>query len=484
MEIPLNIIKDALSIYQGAKGNDDLRKIGKKLERYSLDDLLLKSEEKKVLHQLSSQLHRIFITGSYEPSKLAALIKVASNYLKRYLSSGDLKLLVIFIYFNSYLKIDNNLFRIGKTNFKGKRKLVEVLKELIKKVDIKINFRPDAGYYEKNLLQDAKNGFMENDIERVYSFIESVERGMGFHFNYLLENLLLFYSQFDKRVFIDQVNRLNDPVTIVFYFQSFPRNELLSLMRHKLLKNKWVIFELIRLLVNYSSKDQKNSLREVSACSICLNKLYKFDKSFYSQAVEFLNRSNLFNASLGKQASNLDQNDTVALISKWIPLSKYDRNLVARTKLLDALMINLTSDQYHIVLQTAFFCWKELYDKISTDDNEYINDLFKTDYANFVVEYYILNSESIIIEEMGRLLNIMTWIESEWSINESHQVKLFHLYFSHLYLISHAYKNKGLKDSGIEVLLRIFEDNMKRPIHISDKCYREYLPIIINNVSS
>ncbi|RFZ85069.1 hypothetical protein DYU05_05560 [Mucilaginibacter terrenus] len=483
MEIPLAIINEAFILQKKAKVNPTLRKITRKLERYSVEELLFEIESHKTLSSLDRRLYPIFTTDGNDQHEIAGLIKVAHIYLDRFFTTGDLKCLVIFVYCNCYLKVDNNKFGAGKRRFKGKNKLVNNLQELIQKFKIKIELVPDAGYYERKLTQHAKVGFVENDLKKVYDFVLATERGgRGFHFNYLVENLLYFYFQFDRNAFIKQINRLSDPVTIVFYFQSFPRQALLTLLGHPRLTNSWVIFEIIRLLTDRPDKKNQYNKRDIKTVGQSLNILYLHNRNFYIKAIDFLHRSTLFNLALGDQMVNLNDEDITALFSTWLPFSKYDHTLEARNFLLKQMALRLTSDQYKIALNAAFNRWKTLYDEILFNDEEYINNLFQTDFANFVIHFYSEGQEQPLVKEIKILLTRLAWIDSEWSPNASHQIKIFNLYFSYFFLLSYAYNNKNLNVIEVEDLLTQLIENAILSKHIANKAYFTNLAIARNNI--
>jgi hypothetical protein len=485
MEISEKEAIKAIKLSCTAPANTALEMIANKLEMYSVGDLLFKNEDKQDLYELSHQLHGLFARESNELPSVASLVNVALKYFEQFINSGDLKALVIFVNINCYLKINNSLFWKEKARFKGKKECSNVLAKLIGKLKIKIDIKIDASYYEKSLKEKAVEGFVKNDINQVYDFVLALERGgRGFHINFLLENLLYFYFQFDQNAFVAQLNALKSTEEVMFYLQSFPKTAILILMRDPNLKNHWVIFELMRQLVKQLGNKDLLDKKNIAALSNCLNNLYFTDKSFYSQAVGFLHQNSLFNAALGKQAMNLAEDDIKALFTEWLPISKYDHNLDARTVLLNALDRHLSDNLKALTLRCVFDRWKSLFNNLLDNNDEYINDLFETDFANFVILYYSEGSVNAVLDLMKGLLVKLAWINSEWSSSESHQVKIFHLYFSHLYLLSFAYKNKKLKDGEVSTLLTTLSENTNLPSRITSDHYFNHLSTVLYNVSS
>jgi hypothetical protein len=362
-------------------------------------------------------------------------------------------------------------------------KLSDNLIKVLETIKLETQLKPGAPYHEKELKATSVEGINEENIEKIYQLILSIERGgKGFHFNYLLENLIFFFFQFDTGQFVKHLDSLKHPETVVFYLQSFSENNLIEISNSYSQNNQWVHFELIRQIIDREGEDYDVNSSSIQSIIKSLESLHNHNIAIYKQAILFFHRSKFFNSALGYQMKDLTEDETREILNSIIPFDKYNNNLEQRTILLEEFSKGVSEDLYHKGLTTVFNRWKDLCTSITESEDSYQSDVLLTDYANFIVQYYTHLDKKEIINLINSSFNNLIWINSEWFINQSQQITKYHLYLTEVYFLSYAYKNK--KISNPETLVLIDQLNNYRQYEEKKTTNNvDPLPIIEENIN-
>jgi hypothetical protein len=475
MEISEKIITEAFSNIETATNHDRLKALLENLDNHSIESILFKEDEdlrknsQTIYEILSTYLPSFFSDNQTSKQTLSSILLTIKKYFDKALSNGDVKSLLIFLSVNCYLKIDINHFITEEIDT---TKLTDRLIKVLESVKLETKLKPGAPYHEKELKATSVEGINEQNIEKIYHLILSIERGeRGFHFNFLLENLIFFFFQFDTDQFVKHLDSLTHPETVVFYLQSFSENSLIQISNSYNHKNQWVHFELIRQIIEKEGEDYNVNSSSIQSIIKSLESLHDHNIAIYKQAIIFFHRSKIFNSALGYQMKDLIEEEILEIFNSIIPFDKYNSNLEQRTIFLEEFSKGVSEEVYHKGLKTVFNRWKDLCTSIAESEDSYQSDVLLTDFANFVVQYYIHLDEKEIIYLINSSLNNLIWINSEWFLNQSQQITKYHLYLTEVYFLSYAYKNKKLSNPETLVLI----DQLKN--------YRQYEEKrIINNV--
>ena len=492
MEIPEKIIVEAFSIIEGAAKHEKLQSTLEELSNYKAQNILFKEDENEALRKNSHEVHKII--SAYLPrfhsdnqvskQEFSSILVTIKQYLDKAISHGDIKSLLIFLSVNCYLKIDISYF-IKDENIiaKTKTKLSGNILKVLKNIKLETQLQSEAPYHEKELKATSIEGIKEENIEKIYQLILSIERGgRGFHFNYLLENLISFFFQFDFKLFVNHLGSLNHPETVVFYLQSFSENALLEISNSYNQNNKWVHFELIRQIVEKEDENYDVKSKSIQPIKKSLKILHDNNIDIYKQTISFFHRSKAFNSALGYQMEDLKENEIIEIFDSIIPLNKYNNNLEPRTILLEEFSKGVSKEIYQLGLKTGFNRWKKLYTSIIDNEDSYQSDVLITDYANFIVQYYTQLSDKEIIDLINNSCKKLIWINSEWFKSQTQQITKYNLYLTEVYFLSYVYKNKELSNPETLHLIDQLKNNrqyeMKR---ITNKV--NPLPIIEDNIN-
>lgn len=466
------IISKSLEASQVSTLHVELGNLLKKLEPKTFEDFL-NGESDKEVRNIDNEIRQIVSKAIYSQAKseddkiaeVAQLIFTEKSYLIKGTMDADVKSILIFLCMNCHLKIDiENLLTKQEISENFTQPVSDKILTLLQSIKTETKAQPNAPFYEKEMLVNFEIDFLNNDIKRTYHFIEALERGSrGFHFNFLLENLIVFLNQININCFSKVLYSLNNPQMFVFYLQSLKKEKLLQLTDDPLLVNKWFNFELIRQIIK---KENKGKLEDIDCLAIknALTKINSSDFDFLKQTIQYFHSSNILNASLGELLSSLPNSQINEIITDCFVIDKYENDRDARNYFLKYFRDKASENQYKFLIVMIFKKWKLFLEILSKAEDSYQNELILTDFCDFVVIHYTLfMSEEDVIIQLKNLLNKIKFIDTEWVISVSQQMTKYYIYQSELYLLSYAYQNKKLIDTEI---VSLFTDMKQNEIQI------------------
>lgn len=472
MEISEMMLTQALAKSDSTSIHIELNNILMKLESKTIEKILstegdeeIWSIDNEIRNIVTEIIHFNQNSESDKIDKVSQIIFSAKEYLHKGILNGDVKAILIFLSVNCYLHIElEKLLPTNELESSYTKTISEKLIQVLKSIKLSTQALPDAPYWEKEIMRESQKGFLENDIAKTYRFIEAVEHGgRGFHFNFLLESLLSFLFHLNYTCFLNALSHLQHPTDFVFYFQSFPKEDLLKIANDTLLSNKWLNFELIRQIIEKEHKETIDEL-EIEAVKNVLERIKLNDFNFLKQTATYFHRSRLFNAALGVFLISVNNAEMEEIISDF-SIDKYAFHIKTRDELLNHYAKPVSEDQLDLFLELIFNKWKHYFDNILMTEDFYQNSILLTDFANFVVHYHTRKTaDNDLVSSMDNLIQKIKFIDSEWSTSKSQQLTKFYLYHSELYLLTYAYKNKKLYSSQ---MLSNYESIITNKIQLS-----------------
>jgi L-rhamnose mutarotase len=478
MEIPEMILTQVLAKSNSSSIHVELDNLLNKLESKTLEKILSAEEDEeiwsidnKIRDIVTQTIHFNQKSEDDKIENVAQIIFSAKEYLRKGVSNGDVKSILIFLSVNCYLHIKlKKLLSTIELESGYTKAISEKIIQVLKNIKLSTQALPNAPYWEKEIMSKSQKGFSENDISKTYRFIESVERGgRGFHFNFLLESLLSFLFHLNYTYFLNSLSHLQSPTDFVFYFQSFKKEDLIKIANESSLSNKWLNFELIRQIIEKEHKETIDE-SEIEAVKNILDRIKLNDFNFLKQTAIYFHRSRLFNASLGAFLASVNNAEMEELISDF-SIDKYAFHIKTRDELLNHYAKPVSEDQLDLFLELIFNKWKRYFDNILTTEDFYQNSILLTDFANFVVHYHTgKTADNDLVSSMENLIQKIKFIDSEWSTSSSQQLTKFHLYHSELYLLTYAYKYKKLNNPQMLTNYEsIINDKVQRSRYVSDE---------------
>ncbi|MBI5806277.1 hypothetical protein HZA73_09545 [candidate division TA06 bacterium] len=458
MEIPEAIKSKSLQVSCSSSGHDELNRLLQALATKDIEDII-NGEKKEDIRALNHKIYQVCFNAVNPGHKTekeiieetAQLIFTESYYLKKAIAAADIKSVLIFLVVNSFLNIETNyLLSEQELSETCLQPLTHSILELLIGFKFEIQALPDAPYHEKKMMIEAEEGYTNNNIKRTYQLIEAIEAGgRGFHFNYLLENLIVLFARLNIQYFLKVLSALNHPQSFIFYLQNIGKDELLQLANKSTLNNKWLNFELIRQILKRKKKDCFDD-SECLTVKNTLDRICSSDFKYFKQAIQYFNMDELLNASLGELLPQLTDSQISEIIYECFEIDKNANNHKARNLLLEHFTPIASEQQFKLLLTINFVKWEAFINSLLVSDDAFQNEILFTDFCDFIVAYYTSYvSDDDILLQMKDLINKIMFIDSEWSISKSNQMTKYYLYYSKLYLLSYAYRNKKLRDVHI-----------------------------------
>lgn len=464
MEIPINIINTAFQkLGQDTEMHPELEKELKAIAKYSSEDIVFK-HDKKNLRLIDNNIRKLITDNQLQLQRevsigldeLIQILACAVNQFNLAISKSEIKPVLIFLSINCYLEIDlAHYYEVAKS--KRSKELESKIDQILSSVHFETKLENNDSFYETELLEIFKEGIKAEDIEKTYRLISAVERGgLGFHFNFLLESLIYFYFRLNSKAFATHLNTLKKPDQIVFYLQSFVLKDLITLYNVDVIDNKWVLFELIRQVIDEEKRTAEEFYQdEIETLLGAITQLLKVDRKFYFQCVRYFPRSKKFNIALGMHCCTLDEQDLLELFETSIPIDKYSFGMESRNLLFKEFDKTKNRKSFKRVSAIAHKKWTQLCNEIATDKEGFQNEILLSDLADFIVLHFSNQARKNLLNQFENCINHLRWIDSEWFHDESKQITKFNLYLSELYLLSYAI---DLKKVGTIAIVESYQD--------------------------
>ena len=253
------------------------------------------------------------------------------RYLEAAVANGDLKSLLVFLTANAYLKKRvEDLMPELKPDELQKGKLTEKIEAILKTLNIQVNVPANAPAYQKEAWEDSVKGYQTEDLKKTYQFIEQKEReGQGFHLNFLLENLIEFFSIFSFERLLIILSDLREPVTNVFFLQGLAKSILIRLSGEPALQSEWLHFEIIRQMIKKEAKDllDKDIIEALRKSGLVIKQRAP---AFFGQVILYLENTPVFNAALGEISLLLSDDELKQMIRDHFTIDRYAHEVASK----------------------------------------------------------------------------------------------------------------------------------------------------------
>lgn len=445
-------------LYENPSIHQKLDVVISDLDGFSIDEIL--EQKNQEIFSIDNDIRNavnnaLYCQDSEEEciKKVAGLIYTVRRHLEKGILDADVKSILLFLSVNCYLQI--NIDRFIENGDFNIHSVCKKIKELLTKATFDIKALPGAPINEKIKFSAYTEAYSQNNIEKVYDLIESIERGSnrGFHFNYLLENLIRFLFELNFTIFIEILSKQQNVSNIIFYLQSFNFDKLIKIANESSLSNKWINFEIVRQLIKKEIKSSTISDEEIRIVKDVLIRINNDNFDFFKQSIKYFSGTKLFNSALGIALTEIEDDKITEIVSECFVFDKYSNNLENRDFLKEQFCNSADDEKTKILFTLVFNQYERFLKDLYQDEKFYLNNILLTDYANYILDYYVSYvDDEMIVSKLKKILNIVIFIDSEWAISESEQITKFNLYNSEIHILTYAYKNKNLKIQEVATL--------------------------------
>ncbi len=393
---------------------------------------------------ISKYINRFDIDGiNSQDIKYGSKSLITSKYfISKGIKNGNIKDLLKGLLIFSYFKIPfNRVMKIEIFNKKNVELISLELEKIITKLSINIDIPNNAPYNEKKHYEEYKEATKEKDMKKIYGFIDSVRRGVGYKTRGLLRELIKFMAYINPELLKKAIHKKVDPLEIIIIIEALEDKEKLTIGLEKYSENQWVFTGVIYEVLD-NNKEEILEEEILNGMKIVLDKLKDINEEIFFETTSFFTNYKSFNIVLGKVLGESDKET----------ISKYVDNYVISERL-----YQIESDGYFIrnfiekseKKKLLFLCsqmfekWKE-YLNGQINEEKYANDLFYTNCFNIIACYYIhrkIEEDKFLLELEKNILEIQEincrWCQSSIEIRTRLFIKL-----TYLYLLGIEYKNK------------------------------------------
>lgn len=363
-----------------------------------------------------------------------------------------------------YLDVENILYTyLFKNNYFDN--FLEIKDSFIcnlKKCNINVDTKNiSKNHWESEAFENYKKGLEEKDFNKIYNFIEAVQRG-----NFMYEPYLDFLSFVVVKMFFNDFVNILDSTDNVFKI-NYVLNKLE--IKDKLLlanktKNILVKFDVIRSSVYFQSNHHScsNLLKDenelISNITLFLTQDKRVWKDFLQYFLIYPSRNPQLFLPLS-EVLNQSQYDIIDIFIDTVKINQYfDEN--SKEALNNSILKIKSNEVQKYIMEKIFIRWKDFIDNY----DDYMGNLFLTDVIDIVI-FYVREflSKEVIKKEIKQLIFNVEEIENKWFKNSSEEENYLYKQLSKLFVYGFALDKYNLVDlkNEIKYLLQNIKNDLR-----------------------
>jgi len=341
-----------------------------------------------------------------------------------------------------YLDIQNILYYhlVSINFFLDFSELKDYFVNTVNKLDVNINLDDiPENHWEIESYDKYVLGLKNLEFNKIYNFVESYERGIGYRFDTYFDFLVFVTYRLFFNDLVEIINKRKDTFGIIYLTHNLSTEEILILATHS--HNILLKFEAIRKSVYFKSNNQYSLNLLRNERKLLQNIILDFSKEDYlwQEFLEFYllypSRNPQLFEPLSKVVSLLEK-DKIAMLVEGIKIDQYisDDSRIA----LNSCFLQIENDDNQkYCLKKLFYKWENFID-IS---NDYFLGIVLTDIFDMVivcVQNFL--DKSLIIKNVEEIIYELEEINNKWFKDSSEQNNYFYKQISKLFAYGFAFE--------------------------------------------
>lgn len=338
--------------------------------------------------------------------------------------------------------------------------------EKLKSMTMQLHIREGAGSTDKGYFQLFAEGEKENDLYKIYDFVNGLERGgLVLPYKEFADCFIAAWEQDEKRT-IEILNKKERIIDCVFFAYSLHNEKKLQLVSHKDIKNSRLKFELIRQLLDGRQEYTADNMEVITQGIIQLAEL---DKKLFAFMIKELEHNKNFYPVMGKALNDLSEAG-LNVYADTICIDKYKNYFTEANR----MWKEIRDDRWHFIFdilqKTICERWENLL-AAWLEKEEFFNDVVINSYANLILFCMIkkYENEDILIQDLERALDIFENHLFAWHSSHSRAISVYFIDITRLYMLKLVLANHKISWENREEL--------KKRLHslfTEAKRYRDY----------
>lgn len=343
--------------------------------------------------------------------------------------------------------------------------------KILKEIKIDICVPPQASKSDNGLYNLLIEGNEENDYKKVYSFVDSVKMGYGFYSSETIK-LSNMYDRALKANLSEVAKLLNNKssiVDIVYNCNCINMEFKLQLLQTAELTNGFVIFELIRQLINIiqvgeliNSSNYKKIMGEgiIKLASIDIN-IYKYFIMKFEFKKQF---SYAMGAALNAALNNMSVSGRKEY-AKTIRLNAKDKTNYENIRI---LLEHIEKDKYGPFVNDIkdIICnrWREYLENL-LNSREFIQDVIINSYFDLILSCFCekYKDENLFFMNLSKIVEEFNNSIYKWYEKETEFSSMYYIYITKLFLLKKIQEENKISLSGQSKVIgktsRFFDKN-------------------------
>ncbi len=321
--------------------------------------------------------------------------------------------------------------------------------EKLERMTLKLHIGENAGNTDKGYFQLFEEGEKENDLHKIYEFVNGLERGnLARPHKEFTDCFTSAWEQDEKRT-IEILNKKERIIDCVFLAYSLHNEKKLQLVCREDIKNSRLKFELIRQLLAGKPEYTEDNMETIKQGIIQLAEL---DINLFAFMIKKLEHNKNFFPVMGKALNDLSE-DGLNVYADTICIDKYKHNFSEVNRMWE----EVRDDRWYFIFgnlqKTICAKWENLL-ATCLEKEEYFNDIVISSYANLILFCMIhkYQNEDLLIQDLEKALDIFENHLFAWHSSYSRAMSVYFIDITRLYMFKLVLTNHKISWENREEL--------------------------------